>query len=104
MSERRKRQLDVTGIVAFALMTLAFLMLLDLGARADGWDDPLVIISFAGFLLFGILFMLIEAYWATTPIIPLRLLKNPRVGLQYLVQFLCPIYGPSLVVRQKMYN
>ena len=83
--------MDPLGLIAFALMMLFFLMLLDFGARADGFENPLLILLAAGFLLSGVVFLLVEAYWAASPLIPLKMLKNPSVGIQYLVQMLCMI-------------
>lgn len=67
---------------------LAFLVLLDLGVRIGTIKHPLVISSVVAFLFFGIAFILIEAYWASQPIIPLSLIKKRTVGFQYLVQML----------------
>ena len=83
-----KRRLDVPGLIAFALTMLAFLILLDLGVRIGTLKHPLVISSAVAFLVFGIAFILIEAYWATQPIIPLSLIKKRSVGFQYLAQML----------------
>ena len=67
---------------------MAFLVLLDLGVRIGTTKHPLVISSAVGFVVFGVAFILIEAYWATQPIIPLSLIKKRAVGFQYLVQIL----------------
>lgn len=87
--DRRKRSLDFSGLVSFTLAMVAFLVVLDLAARPDGLGNPLVIVFTILFLVFGVTFLLVEAYWANRPIIPLALLKRPSVGLHYLVQTLC---------------
>ena len=87
-SRLKKRQLDISGLIAFALTMASFLALLDLVIRIDTVKHPLVIGSAVALLFFGAAFILIEAYWATQPIIPLSLLKNRAIAFQYLVQML----------------
>lgn len=98
VGERKRRQLDVLGLTAFAFMMLCFLMILDLGARPNASKDAYIIFLAAGLLLSGAMFLVVEAYWANSPMISLRSLKNPSVGLQYLVQLLCMVaqFGVSI--------
>lgn len=86
---RKNRSLDLPGLLTFTMTMISFLVVLDLGARPDGLENPLVIVFAILFLIFGLAFLFIEAYWAERPMIPLTLIKRPSVGLHYLAQMLC---------------
>ncbi|KAL8709499.1 MAG: hypothetical protein Q9220_005741 [cf. Caloplaca sp. 1 TL-2023] len=85
-SKKKKRQLDVPGLLTFALTMAAFLLLVDRGSK----DQPLhvVIILSVMTAAFAIAFLLIEKFWATSPLIPLSLLKEGGAGFNFAVQIL----------------
>ena len=95
-SRYNQRKLDFAGLLSFALTIVSFLMLLDFGTWACRLYEVLLVVSAATFLLFGSLFLSIEAYWTTRPMIPLHLLKKASVGLQFVVQILCMYAQPTV--------
>jgi len=87
-SSRKKRQLDVLGLVAFALMMSSFVLFVDFAAKKGGLQNPLVIALAASFVFSAIAFLLIEVYWAKNPVISPSLMKHGKVGSYLGVQVL----------------
>ncbi|KAK6609499.1 major facilitator superfamily transporter [Botrytis cinerea] len=97
------RRIDFLGSIFLSVSIVCGLMVLDLGGHRMPWTDlkllSLLGISVAG----GILFFLVEGFWAKEPIFPLRLLRNRDVltsyinlgfqsGAQMAMMMLVPIY------------
>ena len=49
------------------------------------WDSPLVLVLTSLSLALGLLFLLVEGYWAKEPVFPLRLLIHRDVLTAYLI-------------------
>ncbi|KAB8265073.1 major facilitator superfamily domain-containing protein [Aspergillus pseudonomiae] len=79
-SRRSIMGLDFAGLVSFSVTILLLLLLMqELSAPSDRFQIPLTILAPA--VCAGvILFIVIEAYWARTPLIPLHLLKTSLGG------------------------
>lgn len=76
------------GLAAFALMMSSFLILVDFAGKDGGTRNPVMIVLAAAFVLSATAFLLIEVYWANSPIISPSLLKHNNVGLYLAVQIL----------------
>ena len=78
------RRIDFLGSIFLSVSIVCGLMVLDLGGHRMSWTDlkllSLLGISVAG----GILFFLVEGFWAKEPIFPLRLLRNRDVLTSYI--------------------
>jgi hypothetical protein len=48
------------------------------------WTDPTILFLLGASLVSGYAFLLVEAFWAKEPIIPLRLLRNRDVITSYI--------------------
>ncbi|KAL8951564.1 MAG: hypothetical protein Q9222_002474 [Ikaeria aurantiellina] len=83
---KKKRQVDVLGLLTFGITMASFLVLVDRGSK----DQPLpVVVTLAVMTAaFATAFLLIESYWATAPLIPLSLLKQGGAGFYFAVQIL----------------
>ncbi|MCJ1236560.1 hypothetical protein MMC14_004541 [Varicellaria rhodocarpa] len=79
------RRIDFFGSASLALAIVGFLITLDLGGQKFPWSHPVIWILFASSAVLGLLFLLVEAYWAKEPIFPLRLLIHWDVVTAYLV-------------------
>ncbi|OGM45292.1 hypothetical protein ABOM_006399 [Aspergillus bombycis] len=72
--------LDLAGLVSFSVTVLLLFLMQELSAPSDGFQIPLTILASA-VCVAVILFIVIEAYWARTPLIPLQLMKTSLGGL-----------------------
>lgn len=87
-SKRKKRTLDVLGLIALAMTMLSFLLLVDIAGKGFSLRTPLFIGLGVSFALSGITFILIETYWAQSPIISPNLIIQEKVGSYFVVQTL----------------
>ena len=101
------RRVDFLGCFTLAAAITGFLLALDLGGQRISWTHPIVWILFASSAIFGVFFLLAEAYIAQEPIFPLRLLFHRDVLTTYLVTGLqsgsqfAVISCPSMTPRAK---
>ena len=98
-SGRKKRHLDMLGLVAFALMMSSFLLFVDFAGKSGELRSPVVITLAVSFVFSGIAFLLIEVYWANSPMIAPSLLKQANVGSYFAVQILLLIAQFAVSVR-----
>ncbi|KAF7874623.1 uncharacterized protein EAF02_008600 [Botrytis sinoallii] len=96
-------RIDFLGSIFLSVSIVCGLMVLDLGGHRMPWTD-LKLLSLLGIsIAAGILFFLVEGFWAKEPIFPLRLLRNRDVltsyvnlgfqsGAQMAIMMLVPIY------------
>ncbi|KAF7940449.1 uncharacterized protein EAE98_000576 [Botrytis deweyae] len=97
------RRIDFLGSIFLSVSIVCGLMVLDLGGHRMPWTD-LKLLSLLGIsVAAGIIFFLVEGFWAKEPIFPLRLLRNRDVltsyvnlgfqsGAQMAMMMLVPIY------------
>lgn len=69
-------------------MMSSFLLFVDFAGKDEGLSQPLVIVLAASFVLSAIAFLLIEVYWAKSPMISPSLFRRDKVGAYFLVQVL----------------
>ena len=86
--KKNGRQVDIPGMFSFALTATSFLVLSDFVAKGQGLQSPLAIAFAVSFGIFGVIFLLIQGYWAPRPLIPLPLLASQSVGPFLAVQIL----------------
>ncbi|KAF7942589.1 uncharacterized protein EAE97_006043 [Botrytis byssoidea] len=97
------RRIDFLGSIFLSVSIVCGLMVLDLGGHRMPWTDLKLLSLFGISVAAGILFFLIEGFWAKEPIFPLRLLRNRDVltsyinlgfqsGAQMAMMMLVPIY------------
>jgi hypothetical protein len=77
-------RIDFLGAFFLSTSIVWGLLVLDLVAQKISWLDLRVLALFSASLVTGICFLLIEAFWATEPIFPLRLLLNRDVVTSYI--------------------
>lgn len=85
VKRRKLRRIDFLGSITLAAAITGFLIALDLGGRKITWTHPIILILFASSAIFGVLFVVVEAYVAHEPIFPLRILLHRDVLTAYLV-------------------
>jgi hypothetical protein len=97
------RRIDFLGAILFPISITCGLLVLELIGERMAWTDPLILTLLGASLVSGYCFLLVEAFWAKEPIIPLRLLRNRDVitsyinlgfqsGAQIAMMLLVPIY------------
>ena len=84
----KKRRLDGLGLVTFAIVLSAFLLLLDYGGRDSVSYLPVIYVLVGLFAVSAIAFVLVEEHWAAQPILPLSLMKQGRVWVCFLLMLL----------------
>lgn len=91
---RKFRRIDFLGSASLAVTISTFILALDRGGQQLPLNHPFIWILFASSAFFGLLFILVEAFVANEPILPLRLLvqrdtltTNLLGGLQGVAQF-----------------
>jgi hypothetical protein len=84
------RRIDFSGSTSLALANVSLLLFLDrLQANPDSLgQDSTTMIPLSTWLAFLAVFLLVEGFWASEPIIPLRLLVKRNVVSSYAIQFL----------------
>ena len=85
-TDQKPRKVDYLGIGTFTIMITSFFAVIELFGRAK-LDITISLIFIGVALSFGLLFLLIEAYLAKEPLIPLTLLKTV-LGIHFLIQIL----------------
>ncbi|KAF4974866.1 hypothetical protein FZEAL_8283 [Fusarium zealandicum] len=83
------KRVDFAGAAAMSCTILSLLLVLDMGGDKLSWSSPALILLGVSGLAFGVLFCIVEKFWATEPIFPLHLLANRHVMLFYSVMVLC---------------
>jgi hypothetical protein len=78
------RRIDFLGAILFPISIVCGLLVLELTGKRMAWTDPIILVLLGASLVSGHLFLLVEAFWAKEPIIPLRLLRNRDVITSYL--------------------
>ncbi|RKP35681.1 major facilitator superfamily domain-containing protein [Dimargaris cristalligena] len=75
------RRLDGWGILTMMAATCTLLLAVSWGGNEYPWSHPLVIGLFIAGLVGTVLFVVVEIYVATEPLIPMRLFTNRNVAL-----------------------
>lgn len=94
---RKKRQLDLPGLFAFASTMASFLLLVDAAQKEGGLDSLITLALLAIFWTSAIFFIFIEQIWTKSPLISLSLLTKPQVGPYFAVQILLLVAQFALV-------
>ncbi|KAH6652139.1 major facilitator superfamily domain-containing protein [Truncatella angustata] len=96
-------RIDLAGILLLGSSILTLLLPLELGGVMIPWQHPAI------FVLVGIgvcllaLFLMNEAWWAPSPVFPVRMLKNREILACYLVIGLLAAAQTSLVFSVPLY-
>lgn len=77
-------RIDFLGAFLLSTSIVWGLLVLDLGGQKIPWLDVRILTLFGASLVTGICFLLVEAFWATEPVFPLRLLLNRDVVASYI--------------------
>lgn len=80
------KRIDFLGALFMSLTILPVMLALDMGGQHIPWSSPFMIVLFSISAVSAIVFCLVESYWATEPIFPLKLLGHYVVVTSY-VQF-----------------
>lgn len=82
---KKLRRVDFLGSLTLAIAITGFLLAFDLGGQKIRWTHPIVWILLSSSAGFGIIFLMVEAYFAQEPIFPLRLMVHRDVVVGNLV-------------------
>jgi hypothetical protein len=105
-------RIDFLGAFLLSTSIVWGLLVLDLGGQQIPWSDVRILAMFSASLVTGICFLLVEAFWATEPVFPLRLLLNRDVVTSYInlcfqsaAQMAVRILGPqTLFLTKEIYR
>jgi hypothetical protein len=84
-SNGKLERIDFLGSGLLSTTVVCFLLFMDLGGQKMPWNSPLVVVLASLSLSLGLLFLLVEGYWAKEPVFPLRLLIHRDVLTAYLI-------------------
>lgn len=87
-SIKKLSNLDIPGVITFALTMATFLALSALGGQRFAWDHPVILCTGAACTALGIIFILIQGFIAKRPLIPLQLLRSNGIGMFCMIQIL----------------
>jgi hypothetical protein len=90
------QRIDFLGAGLLAMTIVSALLVFDIAGQKLPWTHPITLTIFGCSLVFGNLFLLVEAFWAKEPIFPLRLLTSWNVITSYLN--ICFISGAQMAV------
>lgn len=96
---RKKRELDLLGLLTFTFMMSSFLLLVDLGGRGTLMNTPNMISLLVVFACSATCFILVEAFWAKQPMLSPTLLRKAGVASHYILQvlLLCAQFSVSVL-------
>jgi MFS family permease len=72
-------RIDFMGAICMTLSLLGLLLPLEIGGDRVAWSSPIILALFGGAAIFGTLFLVIEAWVAKEPIVPVHLLRHRDV-------------------------
>jgi hypothetical protein len=74
---QKLRRIDVFGSITLVGFTACLLLAFSLKTTEElPWSHPLIYGLFIGSLVWGVLFICVEKYWAPYPVMPLRLISQ----------------------------
>lgn len=79
------KRIDFFGAIFLISTILGVMLILDLGGNKISWKSPFMLILIATTILSGVLFYVVEKYWAKEPVFPLRLLSHKDITLSYTI-------------------
>ncbi|KAG6906469.1 hypothetical protein DXG01_013796 [Tephrocybe rancida] len=96
------KRVDFAGSFALIITVFSLLFGLDRGGNIS-WNDTLTLASFGSFVVFLILFGIIETRLASEPFAPKRIIFNRSLIAGYLVNFFGIASGMSLIFHVSLY-
>lgn len=81
----RLKHVDFLGTALLGTAIVAITGILDQGGKSFPWRSWITVVMAGGGLLLLLAFVLVEAYVAHEPILPLRILRRPNVATSYLI-------------------
>ncbi|MCJ1230374.1 hypothetical protein MMC12_007047 [Toensbergia leucococca] len=85
---RKKRELDLLGLLMLAVMLSSLLLLVDLGGRGTAMGSPTMISLLVLFAFSAVCLGLVEVFWAKQPMLSPSLLRKAGLASCYLLQAL----------------
>jgi hypothetical protein len=79
------RQVDFVGSALLASFLILILLPLEIGGNKIPWTDARIPILFGAGVLCLILFVAVEKWWATNPLLPLNLFCSRHTVVSFLV-------------------
>lgn len=79
LKHSRFARIDFMGATCMTLSLLGLLLPLEIGGDRVAWSSPTIFALFGGAAIFGTLFLVVEAWVAKEPIVPVHLLRHRDV-------------------------
>lgn len=77
------RRIDFLGSLLLCKTIILFLLPITMGGNQIPWDHPSIWALFAGAMISGVVFVLVESKWAVEPVFPLPLLRRWDIVAPY---------------------
>lgn len=85
---RKIFRVDFVGSALFAAFLILFLLPLELGGSKVAWNDPQIPIYFGLSALMLAIFVVVEKYWASNPLLPLSMFYNRHTVAAFVIMAL----------------
>lgn len=77
-------RIDLFGTILLGVSILTLMLPFQLGGVQISWQHPLIFVLLGLGLLLLIIFLANETWWASSPVFPIRMLKNREIMACYL--------------------
>lgn len=86
-SEKKKRRVDVLGLLTFAAILISLLLIIDsLGREIISWKQPMIFVPSTVLAVSTVAFLVVEIFVAQDPLISISLLRDGGLGTQMFIQ------------------
>lgn len=85
---RKILRVDFVGSALFAAFLILFLLPLEVGGSKVAWNDPQIPIYFGLSALMLAMFVVVEKYWASNPLLPLSMFYNRHTVVAFVIMAL----------------
>jgi len=102
-SREKIKMIDYAGAFTQLISIVFILVPISGGGSTYPWSSPLVISMLAIGGVFGIIFILVEKYFARLPLVPLRLFRNRSFSFLVLISFITGCYMQTSLYFMPVY-
>ena len=85
-SEKKKRRVDVLGLLTFAVILSSLLLIVDSLGREISWKQPIILVQSIVLAISTVAFLVVEIHVAKDPLVSISLLKEGGLGIQMFMQ------------------
>ncbi|EGN97222.1 hypothetical protein SERLA73DRAFT_57316, partial [Serpula lacrymans var. lacrymans S7.3] len=96
------KRIDFLGASTLIVAVFALLLAFDRGST-DSWSSDVTIASFVVAAVFGVLFLVVEWYWASEPFAPKRIMTSRALVASYSINFFSTASMMTMIFQLPLY-